>query len=74
VAKFRFQKSSLLAGEISPTAFGRTDLPQYQAACKTLRNMIPRLSGGAYRRPGTFFEKALDNASTSAETHSLHLL
>ena len=56
MSKFRIQKTSLLGGEVSPTAFGRTDLPLYQAACKTLKNMIPMLSGGAYRRPGTQFD------------------
>lgn len=56
MAKFRQIRNSLIAGEIAPTAFGRTDLPQYPHACKTLRNMIPLLSGGAYRRPGTIYQ------------------
>lgn len=38
---------------ISPTCVGRTDLPQYPHSCELLQNMIPMLSGGAYRRPGT---------------------
>lgn len=59
MAKFRSQKPSFISGEISPTAFGRTDLPQYLHGCKTLRNMLPMLSGGAYRRPGTKFELSL---------------
>ena len=63
MAKFRSIKNSLIAGEISPTAHGRTDLPQYPHACKTLKNMIPLLSGGAYRRPGTFFETGLSAAT-----------
>lgn len=61
MAKFRSIKNSFLAGEISPTAFGRTDIPQYSHACKTLKNMIPMLSGGAYRRPGTFFERLVSS-------------
>lgn len=56
MSKFRQNKTSFLAGEISPTAMGRTDLPQYLAACETLRNAIPVLSGGAYRRPGSLFQ------------------
>jgi hypothetical protein len=60
MAKFRNQKNSLIAGELSPTALGRTDLPQYPHACELLRNAIPFLSGGAYRRPGTYFEKKID--------------
>lgn len=56
MSKFRFQKSSFIAGQISPTAQGRTDLPMYPHACKTLKNVIPILSGGVYRRPGTLWE------------------
>lgn len=63
MSKFRSIKNSFIAGEISPTAFGRTDLPQYVHACKTLRNMIPLLSGGAYRRPGTLFQVGFANAT-----------
>lgn len=59
MSKFRTIKNSFIGGEISPTAMGRTDLPQYPHACKTLRNCIPFLSGGAYGRPGTFFENSL---------------
>jgi hypothetical protein len=60
MAKFRSHKNSLIGGELSPTAFGRIDIPQYGHACKTLRNMLPLLSGGAYRRPGSRFETSFD--------------
>lgn len=53
MAKFRTQKNSLVAGQISPTAFGRTDLPFYPMAAKKLQNMIPISSGGAMFRPGS---------------------
>ncbi len=66
MAKFRKITNSLLAGEISPTAFGRTDINQYNSACKVLRNMIPLLSGGAYGRPGTFYEAAYPHATQAA--------
>jgi len=56
LAKFRTSQNSFVAGEISPTAMGRIDIPQYAHACKTMKNMIPWLSGGAYRRPGSFYE------------------
>ncbi len=65
MAKNRDIKNSFIAGEISPTALGRTDLPQYRHACKTLRNMIPLISGGAYRRPGTLFDHAFDELTNS---------
>lgn len=60
MARFRTIQNSFIAGEVSPTALGRTDLPQYKHACEEMTNMIPLLSGGAYRRPGTFFEKSFD--------------
>lgn len=66
MAKFRSIKNSLIAGEISPSAYGRTDLPQHVHACKTLKNMIPMLSGGGYRRPGTLFEDSLAAADFTA--------
>ncbi len=58
MAKFRFIKNALVGGEISSTALGRTDLDAYKFCCETLLNMIPMLSGGAYRRPGTLFDHA----------------
>lgn len=66
MAKFRNLKNSLIAGEISPTAQARNDLQQYVHACKTMKNVIPILSGGAYRRPGTFFETDLNATSEYA--------
>lgn len=53
MARFRSIKNSFLGGMISRTATGRTDLPQYQHSCELLQNVIPMLSGGVYRRPGT---------------------
>jgi hypothetical protein len=59
MAKFRVLKNSLLGGQISRDAVGRTDLPQYAHACELLQNMVPLLSGGAYRRPGSLFQDYL---------------
>lgn len=61
MAKFRSIKNSFIAGQISPTSFGRTDLPQYPHACKLFKNQIPLLSGGSTRRPGTRFAFASEN-------------
>lgn len=60
MAKFRSQKNSFIAGELSPTALGRLDLPQYPHSCELIRNAIPLLSGGVYRRPGTLYDSELD--------------
>ena len=62
MSKFRAHRNSFIAGEISPTALGRTDLPQYPHACEKLVNMIPILSGGVYRRPGTQFNSSYAGA------------
>jgi hypothetical protein len=56
LAKFRSIKNTLAGGQISADAMGRTDLEIYKHSCKTLKNMIPLLSGGATRRPGTYHE------------------
>jgi hypothetical protein len=53
VPRFRTIKNSFLGGQISRTSVGRTDLPSYPHSCEILQNMVPQLSGGAYRRPGT---------------------
>lgn len=51
--RFSTIRNSFLAGEISPKAYGRTDLPIYPHACETIQNMIVMPQGGATRRPGT---------------------
>ena len=63
----RAVKNSFLGGMISPTAWQRTDLPTFPHSCRLLQNMIPRNSGGAYRRPGTVNVDSLA-ASTSGYT------
>jgi hypothetical protein len=66
LTKFRTIKNSFLGGQFSATAEGRTDLPQYASGCKLLKNMIPLLSGGAYRRPGSFHEYQLSMSTDYA--------
>lgn len=43
------------SGEISPRLEGRIDLQKYNEAAQTLSNMLVFPSGGASRRPGTYF-------------------
>lgn len=59
--KFRSIKNSLLGGEISPDAQGRTDLAIYPHSCRLLRNVIPKPIGGGYGRPGTLFDFSLSS-------------
>jgi hypothetical protein len=53
--KFASIKNTFLAGEISPKAHGRTDLPLFQNGCETMYNFIPLEQGGAEKRPGSIF-------------------
>lgn len=57
MAKFNNIKPGFLAGEVSPKALGRVDIPQYGFACEELRNMIALIEGGVMRRPGTQYVK-----------------
>ncbi len=43
------------AGELDPKLNARSDLSKYYAGCKTLKNMIPQVTGGAMRVPGLYF-------------------
>lgn len=73
MGRFRVLKNSLLGGQISRDALGRTDLPQYAHACELLENMIPILSGGAYRRPGTIYQDFIPaNALTPDDQGLVH--
>lgn len=66
MGKFRSIRNSFLGGQISKTAVGRTDLPQYQHSCEILQNVIPMCSGGVYRRPGTTYIASESSASLDA--------
>lgn len=43
------------AGELSDQIDARSDVEKYEAGCRHLENFIPRIYGGAERRPGTEF-------------------
>lgn len=43
------------SGELSPRLEGRIDLTKYNEAAQTISNMLVYPSGGATRRPGTYF-------------------
>jgi hypothetical protein len=48
-------KTSLIAGEVSPSMFGHVDLARMQGAASTMRNGWPSFHGGYYSRAGTAF-------------------
>ncbi len=43
------------AGELSDQIDARSDVDKYEAGCRHLKNMLPRIYGGAERRPGNEF-------------------
>ena len=51
---------SFNSGELSPQIDARSDVEKYQAGCRILENMIPRIYGGAVRRPGTKYISLLN--------------
>ncbi len=53
MARFTHARNSFLLGEVSPASFGRTELPEYTQMCEMMKNMVPRIQGGATRRMGT---------------------
>lgn len=44
--------NSFNAGELSPLMDARGDSDKYRFSCRILENFIPRIYGGAFRRPG----------------------
>ncbi|GAH10667.1 unnamed protein product, partial [marine sediment metagenome] len=53
------------AGELSDQIDARTDVEKYEAGCRHLENFIPRIYGGAERRPGTEFIYDAKNTPTA---------
>lgn len=48
-------RSSFNGGEISPLMDSRVDAEKHPFSCRKLENFIPRIYGGAFRRPGTIY-------------------
>ena len=43
--------NSLNSGEVTPLIHGRVDLENLRRACREMTNFVPRVFGGAFRRP-----------------------
>jgi len=59
MARYRHIQNSLIGGELSPKAFGRTDLNIYPQSLETCKNIIPHAQGGGSSRVGTQLIKSL---------------
>lgn len=56
--------SAFNAGEFSPLLDGRADVEKHSMGCRLLENFIPRIYGGAFRRPGfQYIGTARDSSS-----------
>lgn len=64
----RFAQNAVNWGEISPSFYGRQDLPQYRAGCSTLRNMFVSPRGGASSRAGTKFVGQCRQTASASST------
>lgn len=62
--RYRENLSSFLNGEVSPKAYGRTELAQYKQSCEKIRNAVVLPQGGVSRRPGSQFKVALTDSVT----------
>ena len=65
MSKINYIHTNFTTGEISPQIEGRVDIAKYQNAASTMKNILVRVFGGAYRRPGTYFAENC-KLSTSA--------
>jgi hypothetical protein len=50
-------------GETSPLIAGRIDIQEYEMGAKRMENMIPMLTGGLRKRPGTWFDGTTNKSS-----------
>lgn len=58
-----FLQTNFTAGEISPKLYGRVDIARYQNGAKSMRDMLPEVYGGARRRPGSLFVRAVKDSA-----------
>lgn len=56
-------QNSFAAGEIGPSVLGRSDIAQWDNACQTVQNFLPRLYGSAISMPGTRYVATVSDSS-----------
>lgn len=56
-------QTSFTGGEFSPSLLGRTDIAQYDNACATVENMLPRSYGPAISMPGTRYVATVSDST-----------
>lgn len=62
------------AGELSDQIDARADVEKYEGGCRYLENFIPRIYGGAERRPGTEFIYDAKNTPTGVANTTVRVI
>lgn len=65
---FNSIQNGFVAGELSPSLFGRTDLAKYHLAASTMRNFFVNYRGGAASRAGFKYVLACKQQATSSDS------
>lgn len=67
-------RNSFNAGEISPLMDARVDDAKHSFSCRTLENFIPKVYGGAFRRPGSVYVGTARDMAVWTENTNDHRL
>lgn len=69
-------RNSFNAGELSPLMDARVDESKHPFSCRILENFLPKIYGGAFRRPGTMYlgkQDAMANWVENTNTNRIRL-
>lgn len=70
-------RNSFNAGELSPLMDARVDEAKHSFSCRIMENFLPKIYGGAFRRPGTMYLGTLPTVAEwteRTEDHASNLL
>ena len=65
-------RNSFNAGELSPLMDARVDEAKHSFSCRIMENFLPKIYGGAFRRPGTMYLGALPTVAEWTERTEDH--
>lgn len=61
-------RNSFNAGELSPLMDARVDEAKHPFSCRIMENFLPKIYGGAFRRPGTMYLGTLPTVENWSQT------
>jgi len=65
-------RNSFNAGELSPLMDARVDEAKYGFSCRIMENFVPKIYGGAFRRPGTMYLASQQALAEWVENTNVH--